>query len=83
MSDKTEKKLNTRHTVRIEAPLLRPGLTISADCSEAYVVEVAARLLAHARAINTAEPTPGLDRPCSLPPPRLPNRQREPREREC
>ncbi len=49
--------LNTPHTVTIGAPLLRPGMTISATCSERYVPEVTKRLMAIAREINapTAE----------------------------
>lgn len=46
------KKLNTEHIVTVGAPLLRPGLTVSAACSENYVVEVAGRLVEMARAIN-------------------------------
>jgi hypothetical protein len=47
------KPLNTPHVVTIGPPLLRPGLTISATCSEKYVATVAARLLDMARVINT------------------------------
>lgn len=44
--------LNTPHTITVAAPLLRPGLTISATCSEKYVPVVAKRLLDMAREIN-------------------------------
>jgi len=58
------KPLNTPHVVAIGAPLLRPGLTISATCSEKYVPEVAQRLLDLARQINTPNngDTTGLSR---------------------
>jgi hypothetical protein len=46
------KPLNTPHVVTVAAPLLRPGLTISATCSERYVVRVTKRLLELAREIN-------------------------------
>ena len=50
--------LNTPHVVKTESPLLRPGLTISATCSEKYVPEVAKRLLDIVRQINThTDPT--------------------------
>lgn len=52
-----ELRMNTPHTVTISAPLLRPGLKISAVCSERYVVAVAARLMDLAREINA--PAPG------------------------
>lgn len=50
--------LNTPHTVTISAPLLRPGITISASCSERYVAEVTERLINIARTINENAPTP-------------------------
>lgn len=49
---KKPKPLNTPHTITVAAPLLRPGLTVSATCSERYVVEVAKRLVATAKEIN-------------------------------
>lgn len=47
--------MNTPHIVTIAAPLLRPGLTISATCSERYVSRVAHKLLSIAREINEAD----------------------------
>lgn len=47
-----QKYLNTPHVVTVGAPLLRPGLTISATCSEKYVAVVAERLLEIVRSIN-------------------------------
>lgn len=48
------RKLNTVHTIRVEAPLLRHGLSITCQCSENYVQEVTMRLINYARAINKA-----------------------------
>lgn len=53
MTKDKPKPLNTPHVVTIGAPLLRPGLTISATCSENYVARVTKRLLDLAREINT------------------------------
>lgn len=51
----TEQPLNTPHVVTVAAPLLRPGLTITATCSEKYVPEVVKRLMTLVRKINTPE----------------------------
>lgn len=51
-AQEADKALNTPHTVMVGAPLLRPGLTISAVCSERYAVLVAKKLIAIAREIN-------------------------------
>lgn len=50
-----DKPLNTPHVVSVGAPLLRPGLTISATCSEKYVVTVAQRLMRLARDFNATQ----------------------------
>lgn len=47
-----QKKLNTPHVITVAAPLLRPGLTISATCSEGYVVQVTQRLFELVKEIN-------------------------------
>jgi hypothetical protein len=48
------KKLNTVHTIRVEAPLLRHGISITFQCSEKYVEEVTLRLIDAVRAINSS-----------------------------
>jgi hypothetical protein len=48
----SDKALNTPHVVTVGAPLLRPGLTISATCSEKYVSEVVRRLMAIVQEVN-------------------------------
>jgi len=47
-------RVNTKHIVKVEAPLLRPGLTISAECSEKYVIRVSVKLVELAREVNKA-----------------------------
>lgn len=44
---------NTEYTIRVGAPLLRPGMEIEAgEVSEAYVEETAKRLMDAARSVN-------------------------------
>lgn len=44
--------LNNRYTVIVGSPLLRPGLTISTECSGKYLVDVVATLMGAVRQIN-------------------------------
>lgn len=46
--------MNNRYRIKIESPVLRPGLTIETECSEKYVAPVVGRLLAIAREINSS-----------------------------
>lgn len=57
--------MNTPHIVTVAAPLLRPGLTISATCSERYASRVAHKLLSIAREINEAD-KPTVAQPLAL-----------------
>lgn len=50
----SNKPTNAEHRVTIGAPLLRPGITITAVCSEKYVVPVTVNLLSKVREINAA-----------------------------
>ena len=49
-------KLNNRYKVVVEAPLLRPGLRIETECSEAYLTEVVAKIMAAVREVNSTKP---------------------------
>lgn len=44
--------LNNRYRIRVEAPLLRPGLTIETEVSERYLVEVVETVMGMVREIN-------------------------------
>ena len=48
--------MNNRYTIVDRDPLLRPGLCISTEVSERYVVPVLQQMLAMIREINTTEP---------------------------
>lgn len=50
--------MNNRYIVRIESPLLRPGLTIETESSERYLVDVVNKALDLAREINKTNPQP-------------------------
>lgn len=47
---------NARVTITAAAPLLRPGLTISATCSWRYAEDTTARIMDAVRAINAPAP---------------------------
>jgi hypothetical protein len=44
--------MNNRYIIRVESPLLRPGLVIETESSEKYLVEVVKMLLDKVREIN-------------------------------
>lgn len=52
-------KRNTEYRIVLDAPLLRPGMTIEVGpVSEGHVVEEAKKAMEKAREINSPEPTP-------------------------
>lgn len=52
------KKRNTKWTITASSPLLRPGLTISVEVSENYVVEEAIKLVRKVREVNLKSVVP-------------------------
>jgi len=44
--------MNNRYKIKIESPLLRPGITIETEVSERYVVPVLTRMLNMVREFN-------------------------------
>lgn len=44
--------MNNRYKIKIESPLVRPGLTIETECSEKYVVKVINKAMDIVREIN-------------------------------
>jgi hypothetical protein len=49
--------MNNRYIVRVQDPLIRPGLTIETEASEKYIVAVVRTLLDKVREINSATAT--------------------------
>jgi hypothetical protein len=47
--------MNNRYVIKVEHPLIRPGLTIITEASERYVQAVVEKLMEIVRAINDAE----------------------------
>ncbi len=47
--------MNNRYTIRIENPMLRPGLSIQTDVSKRYVEPATRELLELVRSINTKD----------------------------
>ena len=47
--------MNNRYIIRVEHPLIRPGLTIETEASEKYVDRVVKKLLELIRKINSEE----------------------------
>lgn len=45
--------MNNKYTIKIEAPLLRPGITITTEVSEKYLVPATDILMDMVRDINT------------------------------
>jgi len=45
--------LNNTWVIEIESPILRPGITVSTEVSERYVVEAVIRAVQIAREINS------------------------------
>lgn len=52
--------MNNAYRITVSHPLLRPGITITTECSEKYVVAVVDTLMKKVREINSAPngPTP-------------------------
>lgn len=46
------KKNNAKYTIKVEAPLLRPGMSITAKVSKGYASDTAENLLSVVREIN-------------------------------
>lgn len=44
--------MNNRYRIRIEAPLLRPGLSIETEVSEKYVKDAAEEIMDLVRKVN-------------------------------
>lgn len=44
--------MNNKYKIKIESPLVRPGLTIETECSEKYVVKVVKKTMDIVREIN-------------------------------
>jgi hypothetical protein len=44
--------MNNKYKIKIESPLLRPGIKIETSCSEKYVVDVVNKILEIVRVIN-------------------------------
>lgn len=47
--------MNNKYVIKVEHPLLRPGLTIETEASEHYVAVVAKKLMELVREVNTKE----------------------------
>jgi len=47
--------MNNTYKISIESPLLRPGLKIETECSEAYVVPVTEKIMEIIRLINDSK----------------------------
>jgi hypothetical protein len=50
--------MNNKYKIKIEAPLIRPGITIETECSERYVVKVVNKMMEIVREINEESKTP-------------------------
>ncbi len=50
--------MNNKYTIKVSAPLLRPGLTIETECSERYLVEVLKKIMDLVREFNAPQPAP-------------------------
>ena len=48
--------MNNKYKIKIESPLLRPGITITTECSEKYVVPVVDKIMEIVREINKDAP---------------------------
>jgi hypothetical protein len=48
--------MNNRYKIKVESPLLRPGITITTECSEKYVVPVVEKVMEIVREINKVAP---------------------------
>lgn len=48
--------MNNKYTIKVGSPLLRPGLTITTEVSEAYVIPVTHALMRAVRHINVPKP---------------------------
>lgn len=44
--------MNNKYTIRIEHPLVRPGITITTEASEKYLVPVTNKVMELVREIN-------------------------------
>lgn len=49
--------MNNKYIITVTHPVIRPGLTISTESSERYVVKVASKLLSLCRELNSLTPT--------------------------
>jgi hypothetical protein len=48
--------MNNKYKIKIEAPLLRPGITITTEVSERYVVPVLEKVMQLVREFNQGHP---------------------------
>lgn len=49
--------MNNKYKIKIESPLVRPGLTIETECSEKYIVKVINKTMEIVREINEEKNT--------------------------
>ncbi|VVB76999.1 Uncharacterised protein [uncultured archaeon] len=47
--------MNNKYKIKVEHPLIRPGLTIETEASERYVAPVISKLMEIVREVNSAE----------------------------
>lgn len=47
--------MNNKYVIKVEHPLVRPGISIETEASEKYVVEVCKKLMEVVRELNKAE----------------------------
>jgi len=48
--------MNNTYEIKIESPLVRPGITITTKCSEKYAVPVVEKIMEIVRQVNTVAP---------------------------
>jgi hypothetical protein len=53
--------MNNKYKIKVETPLIRPGITIETECSEKYVVGVVNKLMELVRLLNRTSEAPVSD----------------------